>query len=580
MLLMHRKLWLVCGLLIWAGFAINPAAHAAAASTNTLTFSETLSDKVLCTGNRADGWDCTLLSRDGLTISTKISLSGVTITNFDQNTSFDLSVGNFSVSHSLGDDPKYVPGKTSAIFVDTETNDSGKTVVYQIVRLKWTAKQLTVTITGKTSDTATSNLFPILADSYDGSASGPINSTTTGSIDFGDASVTFGWVAVTGNVVTKDVTGKDGSSFSPSTIKIKGKPSPLPPSAPLLAKTIGAGGLHSLAVASNGTAWAWGRNWAGQLGDGTTSDSSFAVQVAGLTDVVAIAGGVDHSLALAGDTSVWSWGVWYILGIGGRTGVNAPTPMLSLRSGIIAIAAGSWHSLALAGDGTVLAWGDNENGQLGNGTTGLHHITPVQVVGLSNIVAIAGGQSHSLAVAGDGTAWAWGDNSYGQLGDGTTNNSSIPVPVVGLSNLVAIAGGAYNTFALANDGTVWAWGGLLGNGTTNYSSIPVQVVGLSNIVAIAGGVTHSLALANDGTVWAWGGNAFGQLGNGTTTTSLIPVQVVGLSNIVAIAEGVSHSLALANDDTVWAWGLNRYGQLGNGTLQNANLPVQVRVLSP
>ena len=185
MLLMHRKLWLACGLFIGAGSAINPAAHAAAASTNTLTFSETLSDKVVCTGNTADGWNCALLSRYGLTISAKILLSGVTITNFDENTSFNLKLGRFSVSHSLGDDLKYLLGKTSATFVDKETSDSGRTVVYQTVHLKWTAKQLTVTIRGKTPDASTSNLFPISADNYDGSASGPINGMTSGSIDFG-----------------------------------------------------------------------------------------------------------------------------------------------------------------------------------------------------------------------------------------------------------------------------------------------------------------------------------------------------------------------------------------------------------
>ena len=238
-----------------------------------------------------------------------------------------------------------------------------------------------------------------------------------------------------------------------------------------------------------------------------------------------------------------------------------------------------YHSLALKQDGTVYAWGYNIYGELGNGTDGGSSNVPVPVSGLTGITQIACGYYHSLAIKIDNTAWAWGYNGSGELGNGTNTNSNVPVQVTGLTNIIALAGGNSFSLAIKNDSTVWAWGsnneGELGNGTNANSNIPVQVSGLSGIIAIAGGVYHSLALKNDGTVWTWGFNMYGQLGNGTNTDSNIPVQVTGLTGIVAIAGGYAHSLAMKNDGTCWAWGYNSYGQLGNGTYNNSNVPVQV-----
>ena len=202
--------------------SVGAALARSGAPTNTLTFSESLRDKVVCVKQEGD-WSCDMFTGDSFTISATILLAGVAITNFDQDTSFDLSVGDFDVSYSLGDDTKYAPGKTSATFVETYTDDNDRSHVYQTTKLKWTAEQLTVSITAKSSDIDTSGLTPIMAYNYDESDSGPINDTTSGSIDFGDASVTFDTVTVTGTVATKDVTAKDDSDFSLSTVKIKGK---------------------------------------------------------------------------------------------------------------------------------------------------------------------------------------------------------------------------------------------------------------------------------------------------------------------------------------------------------------------
>jgi len=334
---------------------------------------------------------------------------------------------------------------------------------------------------------------------------------------------------------------------------------------------------------------AWGRNDYGQLGDGTYSyDSNTPVRVSGLTGIRAIAGGGLHSLALKSDGTVWAWGRnnYGQLGDLTFTTTSVPVQVVGL-SNMTVIAAGFDHTLALERNGTVWAWGRNDYGQLGDGTNATTN-GPVPVSGLFGIRAIAGGGLHSLALKSDGTVWAWGYNLLGQLGNGTYTTSNTPVQVSGLTNVIAIAGGYFHNLALKSDGTVWTWGwnyyGQLGDGTYSYdSNTPVQVSGLTGMIALAGGGSHSLALRSDGRVWAWGSNDVGQLGNGgTNTTSNTPVPVSGLIGVTVIAGGEFHSLALKSDGTVWAWGRNDRGQLGDGTnppIVSTNTPVQVSGLT-
>ncbi|RKP54131.1 hypothetical protein D7Z26_12170 [Cohnella endophytica] len=243
---------------------------------------------------------------------------------------------------------------------------------------------------------------------------------------------------------------------------------------------------------------------------------------------------------------------------------------------------GNAHVLNIKSDGTVFAWGNNSRGQLGDGSM-VNRATPVQVKNLTDVIAVAAGNEHSLALKQDGTVWAWGSGMYGEMGDGSFIGKNVPVQVKGLDSVVAIAARSNVSFAIKQDGTLWAWGynnyGKLGNGTFADSNVPKQVSGLTNVKAIALGRDHSIALKQDGTVWSWGSNKYGQLGNGTYTDKSIPVQLLNLSNIVAVAAGQIHSMAIKNDGTVWSWGENYYGQLGIGTNDRTIFfPVQVNGL--
>lgn len=305
---------------------------------------------------------------------------------------------------------------------------------------------------------------------------------------------------------------------------------------------VGGGGdqleAHSMALKANGTVWAWGSNLYGGLGNGTTVNSMSPVQAVGLSNVKAIAAGGWHSVALKNDGTVWVWG-WNTdgqLGDGTTTDKSTPQQVPGL-TGVVKIAAGTYHVLALKNDGTVWAWGDNVSGQIGDGTT-VDRNSPVQVAGLTNVSAIAAGRFFSLAIKNDGSVWTWGENLYGQLGDGTTTDKSTPVQVTGLTGVVdaVVASGAFHCLAMKNDNTVCAWGrntyGNLGDGTVQNSSVPVQASGISAALGIAAGTNFSLLYKADGTFWACGRNASGQLGDGTTTQHNTFTQSAGVCAVL------------------------------------------------
>ncbi|WP_316529663.1 RCC1 domain-containing protein [Kitasatospora brasiliensis] len=315
---------------------------------------------------------------------------------------------------------------------------------------------------------------------------------------------------------------------------------------------------HGLALLTEGTVQSWGVNGSGQLGDGTVFSHNTPGKVAHLADATDIAAGGAHSLALLADGTVMAWGhnTHGQLGNATTTDSSVPVRVQGLHQ-IVAIAAGLHHSLALREDGTVWAWGYNANGQLGDGTSTNRGI-PVPVTALSGITQIAAGASHSLALAGTPgsatTVKAWGYNATGQLGDNTTINRYTPVTTQGSwgAGVTRITAGCNHSLAVTDtDHRLKAWGqntsGQLGDGTTVFRTTPVTVPGLTGVRLVAAGREHTIALSHARTVHSWGNNGSGQLGDGTTTDSTTPVATpTTLTGIDKLAAPVGGDFSLAN----------------------------------
>jgi len=346
---------------------------------------------------------------------------------------------------------------------------------------------------------------------------------------------------------------------------------------------VAAGGYHTCALTSGGGVKCWGANFSGQLGDGTYTGSSTPVDVFGLTSgVTAVSAGGSHTCALtSGGVTCWGSNDWGQLGDGTTTDRSTPVDVSGLTSVVTAVSVGGYHTCAVTSGGGAKCWGYNGNGQLGVGTY-TYRSTPVDVSGLtSGVTAAASGDFHTCAVTSGGGTKCWGANAYGQLGDGTQTERYTPRDVSGLtSGVTAVAAGGHHTCALTSGGGVKCWGengyGQIGDGT-GPPLIPVDVRGLtSGVTSVAVGWLHACALTSGGGVKCWGHNSSGQLGDSTTTSRSTPVDVSGLtSGVTAVVAGQYHTCALTSSGGVKCWGSNGDGQLGDGTTTSRSTPVDV-----
>jgi alpha-tubulin suppressor-like RCC1 family protein len=338
-------------------------------------------------------------------------------------------------------------------------------------------------------------------------------------------------------------------------------------------RTIAGGAYHTLAIRNDGTLWAWGSGGFGQLGNGTGYSQSSPAQVGTDNDWAAVAAGNSHSLGLKNDGTLWAWGRdnYGQLGDGGSNTDQFVPTQVGNDNNWVTVGANLWHSLAIKTDGTLWAWGQDGFGQLGDGGSNTNQSAPVQIGTDNNWTTIAVGAYHTLAIKNDGTLWAWGWNRDGQLGDGGSNIlETAPIQVGTDNNWDDVAAGYYHSLAIKNDGTLWAWGndgyGQLGDGTGNSAqSSPSQVDTDNNWYKLTAGYFHSLAIKSDGSLWAWGMDNSGQLGDGgSNSNQFVPVQVGTEFHWETLVAGFYISLALENNGTLWAWGRDSHGQLGDG----------------
>jgi alpha-tubulin suppressor-like RCC1 family protein len=348
---------------------------------------------------------------------------------------------------------------------------------------------------------------------------------------------------------------------------------------------------------SGGTVACWGANTYGQLGDGTLLDRDAPVRVVGLSGVTAIACGAYHTCAIVSGGAVECWGSSADGKLGNGSVYDSPTPVaVSNLSGVTAIAAGFSHTCTAGYDGVARCWGSNASGQLGDGTTTTRS-TPVAVAGLqTNARQVAAGGAHSCALLTSGGIECWGSNAYGQLGNGTTTDSVTPVVAVTAQyGANSVSAGGYHTCGVvwvsvppvSLQSTVQCWGyngyGELGNGTTTNSSTPVKVMNADYCTVVVAGVFHSCALFTNSPVQCWGDGSAGQLGNGATSNSSTPVATTAVTTVSGpyctgtglAASNANGTCALSVGAQVECWGNNSNGQLGNATTTSSSSPVSV-----
>jgi alpha-tubulin suppressor-like RCC1 family protein len=371
------------------------------------------------------------------------------------------------------------------------------------------------------------------------------------------------WLTMDNRVFRLDYPAADAWSWGNNTCGILGDNTTVSKSSPVSVVGgfcdwcwISAGDSHSLAVRQNGIAWAWGYNGQGRLGDNTTVNKSSPVSVVGgFTNWCQVSAGCLHSLGVRQNGTAWAWGGNNAGQLGDNTTVSKSSPV-SVVLGFTnwcQVSAGRCHSLGVRQDGTARAWGDNTFGQLGtNSGYSVSRSSPTLIVGgFTDWCQVSAGRNHSLGVRQAGTVWAWGSNSFGQLGDDTTVNKSSPVQVVGgFTDWCQVSAGRYHSLGVRTGGTAWGWGsngqGRLGDNTTVSKSSPVSVVGgFTDWCQLSAGRDHSLGVRQAGTAWGWGINTCGLLGDNTAVSRSSPVSVVGgFTDWCQVSAGLCHSLGL------------------------------------
>ena len=351
---------------------------------------------------------------------------------------------------------------------------------------------------------------------------------------------------------------------------------------------VSAGDEHSLAIKSDGTLEAWGRASFGELGNNQANvysiNYSSPIQIGSLVDWASVDVALEHSLAVKTDGTLWAWGRNKYGELADGTVNNASSPVqIGNLTDWASISAGERFSTSVKTDGTLWSWGIGNNGRLGLGDS-IKRSSPVQIGNLTTWSSVSSGFGFTLAVKTDGRLWAWGFGSYGRLGLGNTTSYSSPVQVGSLNNWASVSAEVNpsrpHSLAVKTDGTMWSWGrnnrGQLGLNNVSDRSSPVQIGSLTTWANVSSGLEFSLATKTDGTLWSWGVGNQGRLGLGDSYINRSsPVQVGNLTTwSKGIADG-AHAFGIKTDGTIWGWGSNVSGSRGHSFGGNYSSPVQI-----
>ena len=348
---------------------------------------------------------------------------------------------------------------------------------------------------------------------------------------------------------------------------------------------VSGGASHTCGVTTTGAAYCWGSNDRGQLGDNTRIDRSVPTAVSGGFTFASVSAGYNHSCGVTTTGAAYCWGNNDVggLGDGSYTDSNVPVAVSGGHT-FASVGTGLSYSCGLTTAGAAYCWGYNGAGALGDGSgfSGNSNV-PVAVSGGHTFASLTTGFSHSCGVTTTGAAYCWGNNDYGDLGDGTTNHRNVPSLVVG-GPFASVSAGHFHTCWVSIAGAAYCSGfngfGQLGNGTTTDNStanpVPVPVLGGLTFASATVGLDHSCGVTTAAAAYCWGGNYDGQLGDGTNSMSTVPVAVSGGYSFASVDGGDDHTCGVTTAGAAYCWGLNRAGQLGNGTSgTNRNSPVAV-----